>query len=106
LGRADPADVLPPSIPGRKALHKQYLDVCAEPVGGRLQVGARSATGHPRRIARRIDTDVLVVAAVRLTAAVDAAERGDRVVLVEANANSSRWRSKTRAAARELPRKR
>lgn len=78
-----------------RRLRKRYLDVLRWFGGrGRLQVGPRAAAGRGR-VARRIDTEVLVVGGGRsgLAAAADAAERGDRVVLVEAERElGGRWR--------------
>lgn len=79
-----------------RRLRKRYLDVLRWFGGrGRLRVDSRSVPAGRGRVARRIDTDVLVVGGGRsgLAAAVDAAERGDRVVLVEAERElGGRWR--------------
>ena len=84
-----------------KALRKRYLEVLRWFGGrGRLHVGPRPAIVG--RLAQRIETDVLVVGGGRagLNAAVDATDRRQRVVLVEAERElGGRWRTEADAGS-------
>jgi sarcosine oxidase, subunit alpha len=77
-----------------RAMRKRYLDVLRW-FGGRGRLRVEDRAPIVGRATRRVDTDVLVVGGGRagLLAALGAAERGDRVLLIEAEPEiGSGWR--------------